>query len=36
MGGLRMTDNLLIEMICICGDRKVDVLFASLKQEVSQ
>ena len=36
VGGLRMTDNLLIEMICICGDRKVDVLFAPLKQEVSQ
>jgi hypothetical protein len=30
-----MTDNLLIEM-CVCGDHKVDVLFAPLKQEVSQ
>ena len=31
-----MTDNLLIEMICVCGDHKVDVVFAPLKQEVSK
>ena len=31
-----MTDNLLIEMIYVCGDHKVDVLFAPLKQEVAQ
>jgi hypothetical protein len=31
-----MSDNLLIEIISVYGDHKADVLFASLKQEVSQ